>query len=222
LPWDKKGAVANDNIAYNNLTTGVKITHYPSIHCRMGSIFYKLEWNGMSMIFTGDTKPNYNVIRQAKGVDLLIHEMVVPADVWASKNTGLQQGQPGYEQAKDYALQVQNSSHTPQGAFGYLLSQLIPRPRLTVATHFQAADDTIASATTSVRNHTLTGDLTFASDLMVINVSKTKIRQRKAVVSDFAFYPPSSVSQQYDPTTMATPLYHNPGRLHEPLRSAQP
>jgi ribonuclease Z len=76
-------------VAYNNATTGVKITSFPVIHCRRGSIGYKIEWNGMSMVFTGDTKPNYTVINQAKGVDVLIHEMVVPADVWAMKNMGI-------------------------------------------------------------------------------------------------------------------------------------
>ena len=33
------------------------------------------------------------------------------------------------------------------------------------------------------------GELTFAADLMVINVSKTKIIQRRAIVSDYAFLP---------------------------------
>lgn len=182
-----------DQIAYDNNTTGVKITSFPVIHCRRGSMGYKLEWNGLSMLFTGDTKPNYTVIDQASGVDVLIHEMVVPAEVWAMKNMGItnpNQVDPAiWEQAYGYALSVQDSSHTPQGAFGYLLSQIKPAPRLAIATHFQAADDTMASALQSVRNHYPAGDFTFASDLMVFNVSKTQIRQRKAVVSDFAFNP---------------------------------
>ena len=46
-------------------TTGVKITHFPVIHCRKGSIGYKLEWKGLSMIYTGDTKPEHISIEQA-------------------------------------------------------------------------------------------------------------------------------------------------------------
>ncbi len=203
----------NPGVAYSNPTSGVVITHFPAIHCRRGSISYKLTWNGMSLIFTGDTKPNNNILAQAPGVDLLIHEMVVPASVWAAKNSGYTSG-PIYEEALNYAQQVQDSSHTPQGAFGYLLSQLNPRPRLTVATHFQAEDDTIASATQSVRNHTLTGDLTFAADLMVINVSRTQIRQRRAVVSDYAFFPPANVSQPY--SALQVPIYHNPDGTMNP------
>lgn len=191
-------------VAYSNPTTGVTITHFQAIHCRKGSISYKLEWNGLSMIFSGDTKPNYSMVEQAKGVDVLIHEMVVPADVWAKKNLGIPvntvitEDDPiysTYQAALANATAVQNSSHTPQGAFGYMLSQINPRPRLTVATHFQAADDTVASALKSVLAHFRKNalkwpkDITWATDLMVINVSKKKITQRKAVISEFAFYP---------------------------------
>ncbi len=203
LNWKNTGRQLNDNVAYNNPATGVKITHFPAIHCRRGSISYKLEWNGMSMIFSGDTKPNYDMLEHAKGVDVLIHEMVVPADVWAMKNLGItdpSQVDPAiWQQAYNYAKSVQDSSHTPQGAFGYILSQLTPPPRLAIATHFQAADDTMASATQSVRNHYPNGTFTFASDLMVFNVSKTQIRQRKAVVSDFAFYPIGKIQSAYPP-----------------------
>ncbi len=201
LEYTHSGVVEGDNVAYNNPTTGVKITHFPAVHTRRGSISYKLEWNGLSMVFSGDTKPNYTMAAKAGGTDVFIHEMVVPADVWAAKNSGLKDGDPGWNEAYNYALQVQNSSHTPQGAFGYLLSQIKPPPRLAVATHFQAADDTIASAMQSVRAHYPTGDVAFAADLMVLNVSQTGIRQRHAVVSSFAFYPVSP------PQAVNTPFY---------------
>ncbi len=181
LDWEQPG------IAYNNPATGVIIRHFPAIHCRRASVSYKLEWNGMSMIFSGDTKPNNYMLNHAHGVDLLIHEMVMPAYDWAQKNSG-ESGPPPQEDVA-FATNVQNSSHTPQGAFGYMLSQMSPPPRLAVATHFQACDDSIASAMKSVRNHYPSGEITFAMDLMVINVSKTQIRQRRAEVSAFAFYP---------------------------------
>ena len=37
--WKKVGGVA-----YHNKSTGLKITHFPAIHCRRGSMCYKLEW----------------------------------------------------------------------------------------------------------------------------------------------------------------------------------
>jgi ribonuclease Z len=139
------------------------------------------------------------MIDKASGVDLLIHEMVMPAYDWALKNSGLPPNDPNFPAAYNYALQVQNSSHTPQGAYGYLLSQMNPPPRLAVATHFQAQDDTIASAMKSVRNHYPAGEVTFASDLMVINISATKITQRRAVVSSYAFMPVSPLYAVNDP-----------------------
>jgi ribonuclease Z len=199
LDWSLSGKKTGDNICYNNPTTGVKISHFPAIHTRRWSMSYKLEWKGLSMIFSGDTKPNKDMVSQAAGVDVLIHEMVMPAYVWAKKNSGLPDDDPNFKKAWDYAMQVQNSSHTPQGAFGFLLSQMTPPPRLAVATHFQAADDTIASAMQSVRNHYPVGEITFAADLMVLTVSTDQIRQERAVVSDFAFYPVSEVLPVNDP-----------------------
>jgi ribonuclease Z len=176
---------------------------------------YKLEWNGMSMIFSGDTKPNYNMIDQAGGLDVLIHEMVVPADVWAMKNLGItsqdQVSSEVWNAAYNYALAVQNSSHTPQGAFGYLLSQLAPPPRLAVATHFQATDDTIDSAMDSIRNHYPMGDVTIAADFMVLNVTASGITQRRAVVSDWAWYPKATL---YPDTNV--PKYHNADGSSDP------
>jgi len=189
LNWRLFGQTPGDNIAYNNSATGVKITHFPAMHTRFGSVSYKLEWMGFSMIFSGDSLPNTHMIEQAAGVDVLIHEMVVPAETWAEKNSGLKPGDPDWQKAYDEALQAQNCSHTPQGAFGYMLSQMKPAPRLSVATHFQAEDDTIQSAMQSVRNHYPIGDIAFAMDFVVINVSREKITQRRAVVSDFAFMP---------------------------------
>jgi len=59
----------------------VKITHFPVVHCRKGSLGYKLEWNGLSLVYTSDTKPERNCIAAArnerKGVDVFIHEMIL-------------------------------------------------------------------------------------------------------------------------------------------------
>ena len=189
MDWQAYGQVPGDNIAYQNPDTGVTIRHFPAIHCREGSVSFRLEWKDFSIVFSGDTKPNTHMLHHASGADVVIHEMVMPAQTWAEKNSGLKPGDPGYQQSYNLALEVQNSSHTPQNAFGFIMSQLSPPPRLMVATHFQAQDDTIQSALRSVRNHSPVGELTFAADLMVINVSKTKIIQRRAIVSDYAFLP---------------------------------
>lgn len=189
-------------IAYENAETGVTVKHFPVVHARNGSIGYKLEWNGLSMVFTGDTKPNDFVLEQAQNVDVLIHEMVVPPDVWASKNTGLSEGDPGWEQALQTATDIQNSSHTPQKALGYIFSQTTPR--LGVATHFQADPETIESAMADIRTW-YNGPVAIATDLLVINVSATEIRQRRAVVDPLAWYPPNP--RVYPPAQLADPMF---------------
>jgi ribonuclease Z len=186
LNWEKVGGVA-----YDNDTTGLKITHFPAIHCRRGSISYKLEFTPpnhpqktLSMIYSGDTKPNLTMVDQAAGIDLLVHEIVMPPDAWTAKFLHVDKEAVAGSPILPYFTDVQNSSHTTQGAFGYLLSQIDPRPRLTVATHFQATDDTIASARESLDAYCIPRDCyTFALDFMVFNVTKENICQRRLDVS---------------------------------------
>jgi len=122
LDWTKYGEKWRDNVAYHNKTTGVKITHFPVIHTRKGSIGYKLEWNGLTMIYTSDTKPEIHsrdlAINKGKGVDVFIHEMIVPPQVWAMKN--LHSDELPNPKSPDlvWTTKVENSSQTPQGAFG--------------------------------------------------------------------------------------------------------
>jgi len=236
LDWTKYGEVPGDNVAYHNRETGVKITHFPVIHTRKGSIGYKLEWNGLSMIYTSDTKPEIHSRDQAinrdvrgvpRGVDVFIHEMVVPAEVWAFKNMGLAEApppgaNPDFDMTVEELTRVQNSSHTPQGAFGYLLSQINPRPRLTVATHFPVADDTVECALNSVRAHCPevvmdkdVGNMVWSFDLMVLRAfagdPKPPIQQLRAVVSDYGFSPMYPVIPNQN-----TPKYHTPDGEGDP------
>ena len=222
LDWRKVGGVAYDNPA-----TGVKVTHFPVIHCRQGSVGYKLEWRGLSMIFTGDTKPERISIEQAKnsgkGVTVFIHEMLVPAEVWAMQAQHLPRPLPHganalWDESVDRAITVQDSSHTPQGAYGYLLSQIEPRPRLAVATHFPVSDDTVDCAMQSVRKHVpgigpLGEQLTFSFDGMVISAyaGNGKVTQRRAEVLDFGSLP---VPQLYG--AMSVPKYHFENGLPDP------
>jgi len=232
LDWTLDGGVA-----YQNANTGVKITHFPVIHTRRGAIGYKLEWwpsksdlwdpaKAVSMIYTSDTKPEYDSVNQAinggKGVDVLIHEMIVPAQVYTMKSKYTDELPPIDDPGVEQLATVEASSHSPQGSFGYLLSQINPRPRLTVATHFPVADDTVACAMKSVQEHfphaivkqgnnTPNKDvrITWSFDLMVITVSKDNIVEHRAEVSDFGFSP--WVNYPVPPANMNPPKYWRPG-----------
>lgn len=201
LDWTAVGGVAYDNPA-----TGVRITHFPVIHARKGSMGYKLEWKPvgaqkpLTMIYTSDTRPESVSIEQAAGVDVFIHEMILPPELLAMKNLGYRAPAPGdpvFDNAKNSLTDVEDSSHTPQGAFGYLLSRIDPRPRLTVVAHFPATDDTVNCAMNSVRAHFPKGgyprlgkDIIWSTDLMVLRVKDAGITQLMGKVSDHTFSPP--------------------------------
>jgi ribonuclease Z len=234
LDWKKYGKKSGDNLAYYNPTTGVKITHFPVIHCRKGSVGYKLEWNGLSMIYSSDTKPETNSVSQGSGVDVFIHEMILPADALTMRTMGITSPDQVPKAVWDNALAmtktVQNSSHTPVGAYAYLLSQLRPTPRLAVATHFTICDDTVDLAMGIIHDHLPgmkrdqsgkildggkhpshgSGTITWSTDLMVLRVFKDKILVQRAVVKDYLYQPypganwPNQNPPKYDdsdPTT---------------------
>lgn len=224
LDWQKTGGVA-----YHNKSTGAKVTHFKVIHCRKGSLGYKLEWTTpsgktLSMIYTSDTKPEKLSIEQAinggKGVDVFIHEMGVPPEIWAMKVLGLKQPPPGdpqwWQNAVQASVNIQNSSHTPPGAFAYLmtlLEQAKARPRLTVATHFPTTDDNVECALESVRKRCpwvvvdkYTGNLVWSYDLMVLRIFPDRIEQRRAVVSDYTYAAPYYGHTDELPPKYATPV----------------
>jgi len=205
LDWE------NGGVAYDNPYTGAKISYFKVVHARRGSLGYKLEWTPpgvpgaktLSMIYSSDTRPEELCVEHAKnngdGVDVFIHEMIVPAQVWAMKIMHQQELPPLDDPVVQQIQMVQNSSHTPQGAFGYLLSLIEPKPRLTVATHFPVSDDTVKCAMESVMQHCNVvqgrdpkpkedaARITWSFDLMVITVSGDEIVEQKGVVSDFEY-----------------------------------
>lgn len=229
----------SEMVVYDNQATGVRITAYPVIHCRQGAVAYKLEYKNplvagaptRSMIFTGDTKPERLTVEQASngglGIDVLIHEMGVPPEVWAMKMGRLDDPAdlPNYDLAVCTTKKIQNSSHTTQGAFGYLLGEISPYPGLTVATHFPTADDTVQCAMKSLKEHlpkVYQGErpnppsdaprVTFAFDLMVITVSsdaggRRRIQEQRGAIDPYGYQatllnPPNAA--------LLVPKYHCP------------
>ena len=62
-------------VVYNE--NGVKITAFPAIHAIDGSVSYRLDWNGLSFVFSSDTYPNKWFVEQAKDADLVVHECFI-------------------------------------------------------------------------------------------------------------------------------------------------
>lgn len=58
---------------------GVTVTAFENFHGEHlhPSFGYRIDFDGRSVVISGDTKPNENVVKYATGVDLLIHEVAM-------------------------------------------------------------------------------------------------------------------------------------------------
>ena len=66
--------VVHDGFVYE--TNGIKVTAFEVQHTGPNTAYgYKFEYNGHSVVLSGDTIYDENVIKYAKGADLLVHEV---------------------------------------------------------------------------------------------------------------------------------------------------
>jgi len=110
-----------DQLVYEK--NGVRITSWPAIHGLDGAVSYRLEWNGLSFVFGGDTRPNKWFIKYAKNADFVIHECFPTPAGLASFN--------------DWKMRpstyVSSYIHTPPEGFGKVMAEI--KPRMAVAYH---------------------------------------------------------------------------------------
>jgi ribonuclease Z len=67
---------------------GVTITAFPVIHNLHGAVGYRVDFAGVSMVFSGDTHPCWPLVHAAEGTDLLIHECFPSAEALAALTGG--------------------------------------------------------------------------------------------------------------------------------------
>ena len=172
-----------DQVVYQE--NGVTITSWPAIHSLDGSVSYRLEWNGLTFVFGGDTRPNKWFVEYAKGADFAIHECFPTPEGLAKFND--------WDSMKD-ATFVSSYIHTPPEGFGKVMSAI--QPRMAVAFHTVLLPDIRQEMLEGIRR-TYDGPLTIANDLMVWNVTKDDITMREAVVPD-RVTPPSTTQGYQD------------------------
>jgi ribonuclease Z len=149
---------------------GVKVTHWRRSHFIDGASAYRLDWNGLSFVWTGDGKPDELTVKYAQGVDVFVTEMALDmVTLWA-----LKQGVP----AAMGAMTIDNG-HTPHYAVGYLAKRIAPR--LAMATHVSYDRELIGEMTAGVRMH-YKGLFAYGIDHTVVNVTKDRIWMREAAL----------------------------------------
>jgi ribonuclease Z len=136
---------------------GVRVTAFEVDHAAVKPAFgYRIEYAGRSVVLSGDTRLSENLIRNAQGVDLLVHEVFAPSTLERA-------GVP-----PDRAKKIIASHLTPEEA-GQVFTRT--RPRLAVYSHVclptAAAQDVLAPTRT-----TYSGPLELGEDLMVIDVGE--------------------------------------------------
>jgi len=149
---------------------GVVIKSFPAVHQQDGPVSYRLEWNGLTFVFSGDTTPSRFFVDNAQGADLLIHECFNSVTQLVERS--------GYSERQ--ARQIGTMIHTAPDEVGQILAMV--KPRFAVVYHFFNDFDTSAEIESQIRKH-YDGPLALAQDLMVFNVTPEDVRVRLAVTA---------------------------------------
>jgi hypothetical protein len=162
---------------------GVKVIHWQRSHAKDGASGYRLDWNGMCFVWTGDGRPSHLDIKYAKGCDLYVTELQPEL---MEINSGVQ-GVPPF-----LARYTVDTHHTPAYASGYLANQIKPRMFMTTHMNFDPFlnEETVAE----VREH-WKGPYHFgAPDGIVVNMTKDMVWVREGILPDY----PNSRAPQFD------------------------
>lgn len=159
----------NEGVIYEN--KGVKISSFPAIHVLDGSVSFRLDWNGRSFVFGGDSYPNKWFIKHSKGAELVVHECF-----FTPESLGKLLGTPPVQ-----AVWITSYIHTPPDAFGKIMSAV--KPRHAIGYHFWTWHDIYDDSLEAVRE-TYDGPLTLADDMTVWNVTDEQIVVREAITTE--------------------------------------
>ena len=177
--YSKFSADKPNQLVYDN--DNVKVYAFPVMHSLKGAVGYRLEWNSLTMVYTGDSEPTYLEAEQSKGADVFIHEVFPSIEAFAAST----------KMSLEHAGKVV-STHTSPAELGVVFG--IAKPRLGVGSHFSLGDDLIDDAFRNWRT-TYDGPLLLAQDLTTINVTTEQIVSRQAS-TDLLASPPEAPPQE--------------------------
>jgi ribonuclease Z len=150
---------------------GVKVTAFPVVHATSGAVGYRLDYAGLSFVFSGDTRPCWPLVRACEGgIDLLIHECFPPAATLAAES-GL-----SIERAK-IAL---SGAHTSPRAAGKVFG--LAKPRMAGLWHTLLSPQVIPQVFAEL-GAVYDGPVVQTQDLTVFNVTREAVVARQAKVS---------------------------------------
>ena len=156
-------AFAQKQVVYDE--DGATVTAFPVPHGLDGAVGYRLDWNGLSMVFAGDCEPSTLTVENSQGLDVLIHEIFNAPETYVEKMGWTEQ----------MAKIVAWTKHTSPQAAAKVFEAT--RPRLAVGFHSMIAPGTPQPILDGIRTG-YDGDVLVSQDFTVINVSPSQIVSR--------------------------------------------
>lgn len=137
---------------------GLRVTAFEVDHVLKPSYGFRIDYGGHSAVYSGDTRLSATLIEQAKGVDLLIHEVVM-----AGSNPTPQQ-------------QFVLAAHTQPAEAARVFQEA--RPKLAVFTHVLLMAGATPQGVLDAARRSYSGRVEMGADLMTIDVSNAGIDVR--------------------------------------------
>ena len=155
---------------YDDKTNGIVIKSWPADHALFGAVSFGLEWNGIKVVYSGDTKPLTGDLEEYRkcfhGANLLIHECF-NATSGHSDSSG--------DERRELEASDDCVFHTTPEEFGELMAEY--EPDHAVAYHFLNDFDVGLDIYDRIRTR-YAGPLTLAKDLLAWNVTPDQVIAR--------------------------------------------
>jgi len=170
---------------WSDTETGVEVLSTPVTHIIDGPVGYRLNWNGLSFAFSGDTNPNTFFVDLAKNATVAVHEALVPKEFLS-----LAMSIPMQD-----ADHIVNHVHTAVHSAGVVLQRATPK--LGVLYHIWLDAHLVPFVMDDLRK-TYTGPVAIADDLMVFELFPDgEIRRRTHLTVDRPVPTPSRGSDSH-------------------------
>jgi ribonuclease Z len=154
--------------------SGVVVRSFPVPHGIDGAVGYRLEWQGLAMVFAGDCEPSTLTVENSQGLDVLIHEIFNTPETYVEKMGWTEQ----------MAKIVAWTKHTSPQAAAKVFEAT--KPRLGVGFHSMIAPGTPQPILDGIRTG-YDGDVLIAQDFTIINVTPEQIVTRMAAFEPAPF-----------------------------------
>jgi len=161
-----KAMEVSEGVVYQN--NGVTVTAFLVDHQPVKPAFgYRVDYAGHSVVFSGDTTRNDNLIKFAKGADVLIHEVLIPA---AGADPTIPNAIRDYHTTPEQAADVFKQTAPRLAVYTHIVSTVTAGPGGVVDSRQGLVDRTRAAS--------YAGPLEVGQDLMSIDISDNIVVHR--------------------------------------------